>query len=219
SVAARALRYQVVAIPPVHSSAIHFRSPYLKFLRPDLTYHIPNHHPTITTKETHIMSRKVFIAYDHSKTSEYAVTWVLDHNVLLPTDHIIVANIVDEEPTRLYDSLTIQAAAASAGEWLAEDYKLRVAALEKDAKGILTSVAALIKAKGVGFNVEAIMLQGNVKEQIINYTESHGVDIIIIGSRGLSFFKRTLLGSVSDHVVHHSKASVLLVRAPEEAKH
>ncbi|RUO96754.1 hypothetical protein BC936DRAFT_141497 [Jimgerdemannia flammicorona] len=175
------------------------------------------------------MSRKVFIAYDHSKTSEYAVTWVLDHNVLLPTDHIIVANIVDEEPTRLYDSLTIQAAAASAGEWLAEDYKLRVAALEKDAKGILTSVAALIKAKGVGvrqdqlrklrFNVEAIMLQGNVKEQIINYTESHGVDIIIIGSRGLSFFKRTLLGSVSDHVVHHSKASVLLVRAPEEAKH
>ncbi len=36
--------------------------------------------------------------------------------------------------------------------------------------------------------------------------------MIIIGSRGLGKFKEMVLGSVSNKVLHHSKASVLIVR-------
>lgn len=95
------------------------------------------------------MPRKVFIAYDHSKTSEHAIAWVLEHNVLLPDDEVVVATIIDEKPSAMYDPIIIQATVASASKWIAEDYKERVAALEKDAKGILINAAALIKKKGV----------------------------------------------------------------------
>jgi len=160
--------------------------------------------------------RKIFIAYDHSKFSEYAVSWILDHSILQQSDKVIVGTVVDEEPSKVFDPLILQAAIASGGEWLAEDYKRRVGELEKDASGILKKVEAQIKEKG--FTVETILLSGNVQESIIDYTENNSIDLIVIGSRGIGFFKRAVLGSVSDHIIHHSKTSVLLVRGAEERK-
>jgi len=39
-----------------------------------------------------------------------------------------------------------------------------------------------------------------------------GADLIVVGSRGLGTWKRFLLGSVSDGVLHHAPCSVLIVR-------
>lgn len=97
-------------------------------------------------------SRSVFIAYDHSKNSEHAVSWVLDHNILQQNDRVIVGTVVDEDPSKVYDTLTLQAAGVSSGEWLVEDYKQRVEGLEKDANGILRKVAQQIQEKGVRFS-------------------------------------------------------------------
>ena len=40
-------------------------------------------------------------------------------------------------------------------------------------------------------------------------------DVIVIATHGRSGFRRAILGSVADHVVRHTNASVLLVRAQE----
>jgi len=39
-----------------------------------------------------------------------------------------------------------------------------------------------------------------------------GVDILVIGSRGLGSVERLMLGSISDYVVHHAPCPVLVVR-------
>ncbi len=44
-----------------------------------------------------------------------------------------------------------------------------------------------------------------------------GVDLLVIGSRGLGAGQRLLLGSVSDRVVHHAPCAVLVLRAPAGA--
>ncbi|KAK7503447.1 hypothetical protein BaRGS_00005368 [Batillaria attramentaria] len=53
---------------------------------------------------------------------------------------------------------------------------------------------------------------------IVRYADSVGASFIVTGSRGLSKFRRTLLGSVSDYILHHSHVPVLVCRH-KDAKH
>ena len=53
---------------------------------------------------------------------------------------------------------------------------------------------------------------------IVRYADSVGASYIVTGSRGLSKFRRTLLGSVSDYILHHSHVPVLVCRN-KDAKH
>mgnify|MGYP000846028731 CR=1 FL=1 len=61
-------------------------------------------------------------------------------------------------------------------------------------------------------NVELIHKRGDPANEIINFADEGNFDLIVMGSRGFGVFKRTLLGSVSDKVVHHTDASVLIVK-------
>ncbi len=54
--------------------------------------------------------------------------------------------------------------------------------------------------------------EGYAAETIIRIAEEGNYDLIVIGSRGMGFLGRFLLGSVSDRVVHHAPCSVLVVR-------
>jgi nucleotide-binding universal stress UspA family protein len=56
---------------------------------------------------------------------------------------------------------------------------------------------------------------GRAAEEIVNLGEEIGVSLIIIGSRGRSGIRRTLLGSVSDSVIRHAHCPVLVVRSEE----
>jgi nucleotide-binding universal stress UspA family protein len=47
---------------------------------------------------------------------------------------------------------------------------------------------------------------------IIEYAESQNVDLVVIGSRGRTKFKKLLLGSVSSDVVKYAHCPVLVVR-------
>jgi nucleotide-binding universal stress UspA family protein len=69
------------------------------------------------------------------------------------------------------------------------------------------------KAKKAGVrDVDTVQLKGHVSETVLAYIESHRVDLLVMGSRGLSTSSRFLLGSVSDAVVHHALCPVLIVR-------
>ncbi len=69
---------------------------------------------------------------------------------------------------------------------------------------------ASTKVQGVQFN--SMLEYGSPAEVIIKLAKKANVDIIVIGSRGLSSVKRYLLGSVSDDISMHARSSVLIVR-------
>ena len=47
---------------------------------------------------------------------------------------------------------------------------------------------------------------------IVEYAESENVSLIVIGSRGVTGFKKMLVGSVTSDVVKYAHCSVLVVR-------
>lgn len=68
------------------------------------------------------------------------------------------------------------------------------------------------KAAADGVDLEVEVMVGHPAEQIIRQAEQHGVDLIVVGHRGKSFFERWRLGSVSQRVLQYAHCPVLVVR-------
>lgn len=116
---------------------------------------------------------------------------------------LIVCHVI---PTPTYSS--VQAGAFGARNVLHDYFETA----RKEAKGIVEQVVKLAEADGV----EAIsVIRDNVfsvVEGIVKLAEDRRVDLVVIGTRGLSGFRRLLMGGVSLGVINHVHCSVVLVR-------
>ena len=56
------------------------------------------------------------------------------------------------------------------------------------------------------------IVDGAPAEQIVHHAESLGVDHIVMGHRGLSTFKRWLLGSVAKQVMIYANCAITIIR-------
>lgn len=63
------------------------------------------------------------------------------------------------------------------------------------------------------------LVQGSPRIEILRMAEEDKVDMIITGTRGKGTVRRTLMGSVSDHVLHHAHVPVLICRHEDDHKH
>ena len=80
---------------------------------------------------------------------------------------------------------------------------------EKSEK-MLDAVKQNCEKNGIKFTGK--ILYGKPSTKISEYAQKEKFDIIIIGSRGLSGLKRTMLGSISSATIQKSKVSVLVVK-------
>jgi nucleotide-binding universal stress UspA family protein len=81
---------------------------------------------------------------------------------------------------------------------------------ERQAAEVLTqTVEKALGAEGAA-KVTRQTVQGNAAEALLNRAE--GADLLVVGARGYSGLKATVLGSVSLHVVQHSPVPVTVVR-------
>jgi len=60
-------------------------------------------------------------------------------------------------------------------------------------------------------------MHGRVAESTIDYAESHGVELIVMATRGLSGIERFLLGSNTERIVRVSQCPVLTMITEEES--
>ncbi len=56
------------------------------------------------------------------------------------------------------------------------------------------------------------VLLGDAGHEIVEYANTHDIDLIVVGARGLSTFKKIFLGSVSNYVMQKSKIAVMIVK-------
>ena len=86
----------------------------------------------------------------------------------------------------------------------------------KAGQALLKRTSYLLKQKVL--DSTSVLTRGDAATEIIDYANTHQLDLIVAGSRGLSEFKGWWMGSVSRKLVHYSRSSVLIVKGPEKEK-
>jgi nucleotide-binding universal stress UspA family protein len=87
-----------------------------------------------------------------------------------------------------------------------------VAAGLHDTHRRLQEQSAALRERGI--DCTALLIQGSTPETIVREAERLHADLIVLGSHGHSAFRRALLGSVSEHVLHHASRPLLILPAP-----
>src|SRR5215469_5325140 len=83
---------------------------------------------------------------------------------------------------------------------------------KKEAQTWFDKVQEKYNENNVKLRKEIIVNPGSLVGAIVDYAEHEGVDLIVMGTRGRSGFKRVLLGSTASGVVTYAHCPVLVVK-------
>jgi nucleotide-binding universal stress UspA family protein len=143
---------------------------------------------------------KILVAIDGSQASMDAADYAIEMTKKDGTE--LIALTIIRIPLSSYGLVTPQGELSQPKE--------REEILE--AKQWLQKLIQIGKQNDVQLKTEIIDSQMSIEAAIVEYAESHGVDLIIIGTRGRSGFKKILLGSVASGVVTYATCPVMVVK-------
>jgi nucleotide-binding universal stress UspA family protein len=81
-----------------------------------------------------------------------------------------------------------------------------------EAKQWMENLRQQAEEKKVAFSSEIIEGIISAEATIIDYAESHNINLIVIGTKGRTGFSRVLLGSVASKVVTYAHCPVLVIK-------
>ena len=87
--------------------------------------------------------------------------------------------------------------------------------VEQQGQDLLAHTTA--RAADAGVPHVALLKWGNVAETILQTAAEEQCDLIVLGSRGLSGFKRLMIGSISNAVAAKAQCPVLVIKQPPPA--
>ena len=143
---------------------------------------------------------KILLPVDGSESSLDAVRFAIRMVLAGLHGDVVLANV--QEPANLYELIVahnpevIERVSAEAG------------------LHTLLSAQELLDAAEIEYECE--VAQGDPAHTIVDISERFACDLIVMGVRGQSALRRTLMGSVSNEVLHASAVPVVIVK-PEEA--
>lgn len=167
--------------------------------------------------------RRVALAYDGSEDANKLFDWSIKNVIRPESDHIILLSAVqrtektspslfnkkDEKPKENHNSeLPMLSTTVTKVDEAIKDIEHHPQC--KTARQRLEDMSA--KLRQIKVSSEEHILWGDAKTLLPRYTEAHKVDLLIVGSRGLSTVKSVFLGSVSDSCLKNCPCPVLVVR-------
>ncbi|MBI4728658.1 MAG: universal stress protein [Acidobacteria bacterium] len=73
------------------------------------------------------------------------------------------------------------------------------------------SILQDVERRFAGAKLRTLLREGAPEDVIVEAAEDEGVDLVVVGNRGMAGTKRFLLGSVPNRVSHHAPCTVLIV--------
>ena len=148
---------------------------------------------------------RVLIALDGSEPSmkgiEYGITIARKSN----SSEIIALHVIHSQIKYLYSSNVATLVTSGTIDTIVDTAK-------QEAQKWITKVKEKADQNGVKLKTEFIVDPASVVGAIVDYAERQNIDLIVIGSRGLSGFKKLLLGSTATGVVNYAHCPVLAVK-------
>lgn len=161
---------------------------------------------------------RVVLAVDPSAPSRHAVTWAARQALVTVADDVALVSVVPSPPLA---PLSPGVGITSVG---LKEYDAEFKASKEAYRAVLQSVYLDLLQSGhvAPDKCQRVLLDGDgaggssVGDPLINYAREHQATHLVVGSRGLSAFKRGMyaligLGSVSDHIVRHAPCAVTVV--------
>ena len=141
---------------------------------------------------------KILVPVDGSKPSEEALYVAID---LLKSKggELAVLTVIPS-----FESFDLELSAARRDS-LRQD-------LEAKGSAVVNRSCDIATGEGVKVHCKAEVSATNVPDAIVAFAEKEGVDLVVIGSRGLSPASRFRMGSVASKVVRHAPCSVYVVK-------
>ena len=143
------------------------------------------------------MSKTILFALDGSPVSQESLNWVKELAAPLQARVIVFnAYLLPFAAGQFYN---LEA------EYSAEVERQVQAEQEKMVQQYTDALAA------AGIEASSQIRHGEPRDLILHAAEQEKADLIVMGRRGLGTWQGLLLGSVSQHVVHHAHVPVLIV--------
>ncbi len=142
------------------------------------------------------MYKKILVPLDGSELSESVLSHVVAIATSCKVPEVVLTRVRDPLDKSVRDALDVDIAS-----------KLDKA-YHDEADNYLKQIAADLIEKGVA--AKTVVLSGNPAEEIINYAQGGGVDLIIMSTHGRSGVSRWVFGSVADKVIRHSEVPILI---------
>jgi nucleotide-binding universal stress UspA family protein len=150
-----------------------------------------------------VPKRVIAIPIDESENSKHTVQFAIDTMIQKEEDQVVLLH------TRAppFNEFNVE---------LGYPYIIPNADLEKAEQSIRSYSHELLKTTAKkfqekGIHVRAISLRGDPREELQHKINTLKPDFVLMGSRGLNMLSRVLLGSVSEHLIHHSQVPVMVV--------
>jgi nucleotide-binding universal stress UspA family protein len=147
--------------------------------------------------------RKILVTIDGSKNSkraaDYAISLAEKYNAQL-----IILYVLYSELGFAYSNLL--------GVTTPKAIKEAIATQKDDVQKWFNEIKDKLKNTNVHVTDKIILSASSIVGEIIGFADKEKVDMIILGTRGRTGFKKLLLGSVAEGVVTHSSCPVMVVR-------
>jgi len=151
-----------------------------------------------STKAGGGLAQKILVGTDGSETASIAVRRAASIAAANGAELVIVSAYSSRPPGKLGSGIgSSDAAWAATAEAAARDHVN----------------GAVQAAKEVGAAaVSGDAVSGEPAEVLLGEAEKRGIDLIVVGSKGMQSSSRFLLGSVPNNVSHHTPCDLLIVR-------
>jgi len=147
------------------------------------------------------------VALDGSEHARAAAAFL----ARLPLDPSFVVRLVGVVEVPPYPATTPGFASGMVRQAIKDIVKERRAALEQALSAAAAAFAGRVK------KIEREILTGHPVDALAAAASKPGVDLVLVGARGLGTLKRLVLGSVSEGVLRHVDRPVLIVKTGEPA--
>jgi nucleotide-binding universal stress UspA family protein len=148
---------------------------------------------------------KIIVAIDGSEQSLDAASYAIGLAEVYQSE-LIALYVVSELTQNDYDS-------DMQDERLPESVKKAMDEAKRESDPWFSKMRSELNTESsVNFHTKIILSPIKVSGIIVNYAENINVDLIVVGTRGRSGFKRLLLGSVASDIITYSHCPVLVVK-------
>ncbi|MDI6763102.1 MAG: universal stress protein [Thermodesulfobacteriota bacterium] len=144
---------------------------------------------------------KILVPLDGSKLGEVAIPYAEALAQVLGAELILFQTFVAPISVGGYERYSVPPAA----------FKEREEQVRASAMDYLDSLGKAFQEKGM--RTLSVVREGSPPDQILEYAETNGIDLIAMSTHGRSGIGRWVLGSVTDKVLHAGDTAILTVRA------